>query len=214
MVQRASNPYDIGAPATDEARTQHHKDQKRKPFRLNSQHNKRGGGRQNQLTDGALTTDGGRPLTKHANRVRVSNSQGGFRRPANKQSHSANPTALAHGGAPGSFSQNQFAANNPEALQAQSRLPSSGYPQASYGQLFDGATSPQSLATGGHQQASAPFYPMSVKPMYQSVPSGGLLKAGGNLSASQKGSRVYQQIIHNNGSGNILFSSTGNVPNV
>ena len=94
LVQRPSNPYDMGAPTTDESRTQHHKDQKRKPFRVNSQHNKRGGGRQNQLTDG-VQTEGGRPLTKHANRVRVSNSQGGIRRPANKTSHSANPNALA-----------------------------------------------------------------------------------------------------------------------
>ena len=48
---------------------------------------------------------------------------------------------------------------------------------------------------------------MPVKPMYQSVPNGRL--QGGSAA---KGNRVYQQIIHNNGSGNILFSSGGNVP--
>ena len=41
--------------------------------------------------------------------------------------------------------------------------------------------------------------------MYQSVQSGARLQG----PSAQKGSRVYQQIIHNNGSGNILFSSGG-----
>lgn len=45
--------------------------------------------------------------------------------------------------------------------------------------------------------------------MYQSVQTGGRLPNG----SSQKGNRVYhQQIIHNNGSGNILFASGQGAP--
>ena len=50
----------------------------------------------------------------------------------------------------------------------------------------------------------SPFYQVPVKPMYQSMQTGGRLPVN---SSAQKGNRVYQQIIHNNGSGNILFSS-------
>ncbi len=60
----------------------------------------------------------------------------------------------------------------------------------------------------GQNPLGSPFYPVNVKPMYQSVAGA---RVHGNTSAS-KGNRVYQQIIHNNGSGNILFSSNGQLP--
>ena len=44
--------------------------------------------------------------------------------------------------------------------------------------------------------------------MYQSAVGGGRIQG----NSAMKGNRVYQQIIHNNGSGNILFSSSGNMP--
>ena len=43
---------------------------------------------------------------------------------------------------------------------------------------------------------------MPVKPMYSGMQSVPRIHSSGT-----KGGRVYQQIIHNNGSGNILFSS-------
>lgn len=61
-----------------------------KPYRLNSQQNKRGNGKKQ---DGiAAGPEGyGRPLTKHQPRTRVSNSQGGIRKRPQKQPFSANP---------------------------------------------------------------------------------------------------------------------------
>ena len=114
----------------------------------------------------------------------------------------------------GSFSQNQFAVHNgPEwnnnnarnaSISGNVRHVSSGYHPSSNGQLFDNTmNSPQSFVAGTQQF----YHPTHVRPMYQSVQTGGRLPN----SSGQKGNRVYQQIIHNNGSGNILFSSS-NLP--
>ena len=85
----------------------------------------------------------------------------------------------------------------------QPRHTSSGFPATAYGPMFDaGLVSP----TQAQRQT---FVQMPVRPMYSSVQSVGRLQP--TSSSAHKGGRVFQQIIHNNGSGNILFSSA-NVP--
>lgn len=71
-------------------------EQRQKPIRLNSQQNKRSNVGNKGIDAGAqaIATEGhGRPLTKHQQRTRISNSQGGIRKRPLKQPFSANPNA-------------------------------------------------------------------------------------------------------------------------
>jgi len=72
-------------------------EQRKKPLRMNSQQNKRSNERAKGSAPGApptVATEGhGRPLTKHQQRTRISNSQGGIRKRPLKQPFSANNNA-------------------------------------------------------------------------------------------------------------------------
>ena len=83
------------------------------PVRINSQQNKRSNqGNKGQIRSPFVAVEGnGRPLTKHQQRARICNSQGGVRKAPTKQPFSTNNNAnsgFQTQQPAGSHSQNQF----------------------------------------------------------------------------------------------------------